>query len=54
MQTKADGSQDARGTMSFTRVKGDGTASLGFAADYMVNAKIANISTVRSWIGTNK
>ena len=54
VQTKADGSQDARGTMSFTRVKGDGTASLGFSADYMVNAKIANMSTIRSWIGTNK
>ena len=54
VQTKADGSQDARGTMSFTRVKGDGTASIGFSADYMVNAKIANISAIRSWIGVNK
>lgn len=53
IQTKADGSQDARGTASFTRVKGDGTASLGFSADYMINAKIGNISCVRSWIGAN-
>jgi len=54
IQTKSDGAQDARGTMSFTRVKGDGTSSLGFSADYMVNAKIGNISCVRSWIGANK
>ena len=54
VQTRADGSQDARGTMSFTRVKGDGTSSIGFSADYMINAKIGNLSAVRSWIGTNK
>ena len=54
LQTKSDGSQDARGTMSFTRVKGDGTASLGLSADYMVNAKIANITAVKSWIGANE
>ena len=54
IQSKADGAQDARATMSFTRVKGDGTASLGFSADYMVNAKIGNISIMRSWIGINK
>ena len=54
IQTKSDGAQDARGTMSFTRVKGDGTSSLGFSADYMVNAKIGNLSCVRSWIGANK
>ena len=54
VQTKANGAQDARGTASFTRVKGDGTASIGFSADYMVNAKIGNISAIRSWIGTNK
>jgi hypothetical protein len=54
VQTKSDGAQDARGTMSFTRVKGDGTASIGFSADYMVNAKIGNFSAVRSWIGVNK
>ena len=53
VQTKSDGAQDARGTMSFTKVKGDGTASIGFSADYMVNAKIGNISAVKSWIGTN-
>ena len=54
IQTKSDGAQDARGTMSFTRVKGDGTSSLGFSADYMLNARIGNISCVRSWIGANK
>ena len=54
VQTKSDGAQDARGTMSFTKVKGDGTASIGFSADYMVNARIGNISAVKSWIGTNK
>ena len=54
VQTRADGSQDARGTMSFTRVKGDGTASIGFSADYMVNAKIGNVSAVKSWIGADK
>jgi hypothetical protein len=40
--------------MSFTRVKGDGTSSIGFSADYMVNAKIGNLSAVKSWIGANK
>ena len=54
IQTKADGAQDARATMSFTRVKGDGTASLGLSADFMFNAKIGNISGIRSWIGTSK
>ena len=54
IQTKSNGAQDARGTASFTRVKGDGTASIGFSADYMVNARIGNISAIRSWIGTNK
>jgi hypothetical protein len=53
VQTRSDGAQDARGTMSFTKVKGDGTASIGFSVDYMVNAKIGNISAVKSWIGTN-
>jgi hypothetical protein len=53
IQTKSDGSQDARGTASFTRVKGDGTASIGFSADYMINAKIGNVSCVKSWIGAN-
>ena len=53
VQTRSDGAQDARGTMSFTKIKGDGTASIGFSADYMVNAKIGNISAVRSWIGSN-
>ncbi len=54
IQTRADGAQDARATMSFTRVKGDGTASLGLSADFMFNAKIGNISGIKSWIGTNK
>lgn len=53
VQTVQNGSQDARGTMSFTRVKGDGTASIGFSADYMINSKIGNLSAVKSWIGTN-
>jgi hypothetical protein len=54
VQKADDGSRDARGTMSFTRVKGDGTASLGFSADYMVNARIGNLSVMKSWIGVNK
>ena len=54
VQKADDGSRDARGTMSFTRVKGDGTSSLGFSADYMINAKIGNLSMMRSWIGANK
>jgi hypothetical protein len=54
IQTKSNGAQDARATMSFTRVKGDGTASIGLSADYMVNAKIGNVSGVKSWIGTNQ
>jgi hypothetical protein len=53
IQTRSDGSQDARGTMSFTRVKGDGTASIGFSADYMFNARIGNVTAVKSWIGIN-
>lgn len=54
LQKTEDGSQDARGTVSFTRVKGDGTSSLGLSADYMVNARIANITAMKSWIGTNE
>ena len=50
LQKTEDGSQDARGTVSYTRVKGDGTASLGISADYMVNAKIGNITLIKSWI----
>jgi len=53
LQKTEDGSQDARGTVSYTRVKGDGTASLGISADYMFNAKIGNVTVMRSWIGTN-
>lgn len=45
--------QDARGTFSFTRVKGDGTSSLSVSADYMINSKIGNVTLVRSWIGKN-
>lgn len=51
LQRTSDNSQDARGTMSFTRVKGDGTASLGLSADYMVNSRIANVTVMKSWIG---
>jgi hypothetical protein len=51
LQKTTDSTQDARGTVSYTRVKGDGTASLSFSADYMVNAKIGNITAMRSWIG---
>lgn len=54
VQTVENQAQDARATMSFTRVKGDGTASLGLAADYMVNAKIGNFNAIRSWMGVNK
>ena len=54
IQTAADKAQDARATMSFTRVKGDGTASIGFSADYMMNARIGNISGIKSWIGTSE
>ena len=54
IQNKSSGSQDARGTMSFTKVKGDGTASLGLSVDYMLNAKIGNVTAVRSWIGVNQ
>jgi hypothetical protein len=51
IQTKSDGAQDARATMSFTRVKGDGTSSLGGSVDYMVNSKIGNFSLMKSWMG---
>jgi hypothetical protein len=54
IQTAKSDKQDARGTMSFTRVKGDGTASLGLSADYMVNAKIGNVGAIKSWIGANQ
>ena len=52
LQKTEDGSQDARGTFSYTRVKGDGSASLGLSADYMLRAKISNVTIMRSWIGT--
>jgi hypothetical protein len=54
IQSASSSAQDARATSSFTRVKGDGTASLGGSLDYTINAKIGNISLVRSWIGVNK
>jgi len=54
IQSASSSAQDARATSSFTRVKGDGTASLGGSIDYTFNAKIGNVSLVRSWIGTNK
>ena len=54
LQTAEDKSQDARGTFSYTRVKGDGTASFGISADYMINAKISNITFIKSWIGVKE
>jgi len=53
VQSASDAAQDARGTMSFTKVKGDGSSSLGISADYMVNAQIGNVSIMKSWISTN-
>ena len=50
LQKTTDSTQDARGTISYTRVKGDGTSSISFSADYMVNARIGNITAMRSWI----
>jgi hypothetical protein len=52
LQKTEDNSNDARGTFSYTRVKGDGTASLGVSADYMINAKIGNVTLLKSWIST--
>lgn len=54
IQSASSSAQDARATSSFTRVKGDGTSSLSGSLDYTINAKIGNVSFVRSWIGTNK
>lgn len=54
IQSASSSAQDARATSSFTRVKGDGTASLGGSLDYTFNAKIGNVTLVRSWIGSNK
>jgi len=53
LQQTSDNSNDARATFSYTRVKGDGTASIGLSADYMVNARIGNITGMKSWIGVN-
>jgi hypothetical protein len=53
LQKTEDKSNDARGTFSYTSVKGDGTASLGVSADYMINAKIGNVTIMKSWISTN-
>ena len=53
LQKTEDKSNDARGTFSYTRVKGDGTASLGVSADYMINAQIGNVTVMKSWISTN-
>ena len=52
IQTASNNAQDARANMSFTRVKGDGTASIGLSADFMFNAKIGNLSAIKSWIGS--
>jgi hypothetical protein len=54
LQQTSDSTNDARATISYTRVKGDGTASIGISADYMVNAKIGNITVMKSWIGVNE
>jgi hypothetical protein len=54
LQKTDDKTNDARGTFSFTRVKGDGTASFGLSADYMIRAKISNITLMKSWIGTTE
>jgi hypothetical protein len=52
LQKTDDKTNDARGTFSFTRVKGDGTASIGLSADYMIRARISNITIMKSWIST--
>jgi hypothetical protein len=54
IQRTEDGANDARAMMSYTRVKGDGTASLGFSADFTIQAKVGNVNIMRSWISTNK
>lgn len=54
IQTAKSNAQDARATMSFTRVKGDGTSSFGLSTDYTINARIGNVSLLKSWIGENK
>ena len=54
LQKTEDNSNDARGTFSYTRVKGDGTASLGVSADYMINAQIGNVTIMKSWISTTE
>jgi hypothetical protein len=54
LQKTEDKTNDARGTFSYTRVKGDGTASLGVSADYMINAKIGNVTIMKSWISTTE
>ena len=54
LQKTDDKTNDARGTFSFTRVKGDGTASIGLSADYMIRAKISNITAMKSWISTTE
>ena len=54
LQKTDDKTNDARGTFSFTRVKGDGTASFGLSADYMIRARISNITLMKSWIGTTE
>jgi hypothetical protein len=54
LQKTEDKTNDARGTFSYTRVKGDGTASLGVSADYMINAQIGNVTIMKSWISTTE
>jgi hypothetical protein len=52
LQKTDDKTNDARGTFSYTKVKGDGTASIGISADYMIRARISNITAMKSWIST--
>lgn len=54
LQQTSDSSNDARATVSYTKVKGDGSASIGVSADYMVKARIGNVTVMKSWIGTNE
>ncbi len=54
LQQTSDNSNDGRATFSYTRVKGDGTASIGLSADYMLNARIGNLTVMKSWIGVSE
>ncbi len=54
LQQTSDNSNDVRATFTYTRVKGDGTSSIGLSMDYMLNSRIGNLTVMRSWIGTNE